>query len=46
MFCKKGALKYLAKLTGKHVHRSVFFKVSRCRPEADFKKRLVMHRDF
>ena len=26
VFCKKGALKYLAKLTGKHVYRSLFFK--------------------
>ena len=26
MFCKKGALKYLAKLTGKHIYMSFFKK--------------------
>ena len=26
MFCKKGALKYLAKLTGKHVDRGLYQK--------------------
>ena len=26
VFCKKGALKYLAKLTGKHVYISLFKK--------------------
>ena len=26
VFCKKGSLKYLAKVTGKHVYRSLFLK--------------------
>ena len=42
VFCKKGALKYLAKLPGKHMYRSLFFKkVSVCRPATLFKMRLM-----
>ena len=29
VFCKNGALKYLAKVTGKHVYRSLFLKTFR-----------------
>ena len=46
VFFKKDALKYLAKLTGKHVYRSLFLKkTSGRRPATLFKKRL-MHRVF
>ena len=46
VFCVKGPLKYLAKLTGKHVYRSLFLKkTSGRRPATLFKKRL-MHRVF
>ena len=46
VFCKKGPLKCLAKLTGKHMNRSHFLKKnSGCRPATVFKKRL-MHRFF
>ena len=46
IFCKKDALKYLAKLTKKHLYRSLFLKkVAGCRPTTLFKKRL-MHRCF
>ena len=41
-FYKKDALKYLAKLIGKHVYRSLFLKkVSGCRPATLFKKSLI-----
>ena len=42
VFCKKGPLKRLVKLTGKHLHRSLFLG---CRPATFFKKR-PMHRFF
>ena len=46
LFCKKGALKYLVKLTEEHVTGAFFKKkVSGCRPATLFKKRL-MHRFF
>ena len=43
MFCKKSALKYLAKLTGKHVSRNLFFKKKKSgyRPANLFNKRLM-----
>ena len=42
VFCKKGALKYLTKLPGKHMYRSLFLKkVSVCRPATLFKMRLM-----
>ena len=41
VFCKKGALKNLAKLTGKHLRQSLFFnKVAGVRPATFLKKRL------
>ena len=47
VFSKKGALKYLTKLTlGKHVYRSLFLrKISECRPATLFETR-PMHRFF
>ena len=43
VLCKKGALKYLAKLTEKNLHIQEAFlrEVSGCRPATLFKKRLV-----
>ena len=43
MFCKKGTLKYLVKLTGKktRVQRLFSKEVSGCRPVTLFEKRLM-----
>ena len=46
VFCKKGALRNFAKLTGKHLCQSLFFnKVAGLRPATLLKKRL-WHRWF
>ena len=42
VFCKKGVLKNLAKFTGKHLCRSLFFnKVADLRPATLLQKRLL-----
>ena len=42
VFCKKGALEYLANFIGKHLYKSLFLKeVWGCRPATLFQKRLI-----
>ena len=45
VFCKKGVVRNFAKFTGKHLCRSLFFKVAGLRPATLLKKRL-WHRCF
>ena len=46
LFCKKRPLKYFAKLTGKHMYRSLFFKKNSGYRPATFVKKRFMHRFF
>ena len=46
VFCKKGALEYLAKLTEKPVYRSLFLKIVFVRRPATLLKKRLMHRFF